>query len=324
MGEHDAFFKRIFSNPAHAAGELASVLPPALVVALDLSKLVLIPGSFVDEAMKQRHTDLLFRAPVKGSQRRGRPKDVYLYFIYEHLSQPDPLAPFRLNQYMDRVWARLLLESPRLKVLPAIIPLIIHHGPGGWRGPRRLHDVIEGLEDFPALRPFVPNFELLIDDLSLATDDDLLGRPMAPVPKVATWLLRDGRNVDTLLTHLPVWGPELERAARVAPGEITALLRYLLAIAGRDSWREVRHAILRNAPATEASMISIADHLIDQGRQEGRSAMQNVLRSLLRTRFGGLSAELDARIDAADVSSLEEWTPRVMTASRVEDVFNPQ
>lgn len=52
--------------------------------------------------------------------------------------------------------------------------------------------------------------------------------------------------------------------------------------------------------------------------------MQNVLRSLLRTRFGGLSAELDARINAADVSSLEEWTPRVMTASRVEDVFNPQ
>lgn len=58
MGEHDAFFKRIFSNPVYAAGELASVLHPELVAALDLSKLVLVPGSFVDEAMQQRHTDL--------------------------------------------------------------------------------------------------------------------------------------------------------------------------------------------------------------------------------------------------------------------------
>ena len=59
MGDHDAFFKRIFSNPEYAAGELASVLPPELVAAIDLSKHVLMPGSFVDDAMKQRHTDLL-------------------------------------------------------------------------------------------------------------------------------------------------------------------------------------------------------------------------------------------------------------------------
>ncbi|MBK8409998.1 MAG: Rpn family recombination-promoting nuclease/putative transposase [Sandaracinaceae bacterium] len=59
MGDHDAFFKRIFSNPEYAAGELASVLPPEFVAAIDLGKLVLMPGSFVDDAMKQRHTDLL-------------------------------------------------------------------------------------------------------------------------------------------------------------------------------------------------------------------------------------------------------------------------
>jgi predicted transposase YdaD len=220
MGEHDAFFKRIFSNPEYAAGELASVLPPELVAAIDLGKLVLMPGSFVDDAMKQRHTDLLLRAPLRGRRRRGRPVYVYIYFVFEHLSWPDPLTPFRLNQYMDRIWAHLLRESPKRRTLPVIIPLIVHHGPGGWRGPRRLHDMFEGLDELPALRPFVPNFELLIDDLALATDEQLLGRPMAPVPKVATWLLRDGRSVDTLLKHAHAWGPELQR---VAPGEIAML-----------------------------------------------------------------------------------------------------
>jgi hypothetical protein len=98
-------------------------------------------------------------------------------------------------QYMDRIWARLLRESPRRKTLPAIIP---HHGVGGWRGPRALHGMIEGLHKLPELRRFVPNFDLLIDDLSLATDAQLIARPLNSAPKVATWLLRDGRNVPYL------------------------------------------------------------------------------------------------------------------------------
>jgi predicted transposase YdaD len=333
MGDHDAFFKRIFSNPAHAAGELASVLPRELVAVLDLGKLELIPGSFVDNAMRERHTDLMFRAPVRGRRRRGRPLYVYLYFIFEHLSWPDPLTPFRLNQYMDRFWARLLQESPTRKTLPIIIPLIVHHGPGGWRGPRTLHDMIDGLDELPALRRFVPNFELLIDDLALATDAQLAGRPLLPAPKVATWLLRDGRNVRTLLSHAAAWGPELER---VAPGERAALLSYLLSLARPGAWDEVRKVIHIHAPASEASMISILDHFRQEGRQEGReegreegrqeghaTALRGVLRALLANRFGALPPEVDARIDATESPALEQCVLRVGTAARVEDVFDP-
>ncbi len=322
MGEHDAFFKRIFSNPEYAAGELASVLHPELVAALDLTKLELVPGSFVDEEMKQRHTDLLLRAPLRGRRRRGRPLYVYIYFVFEHLSWPDPLTPFRMNQYMDRIWADLLLQSPRRRKLPPIIPLIVHHGPGGWRGPRCLHDMIEGLDDLPALRPFVPNFELLIDDLALATNEQLLARPLAPAPKVATWLLRDGRNVDTLLHHAPVWAPELNR---VAPGEIVALLYYLLSITGPRSRDRVRHIIQIHAPAAEAPMFSIADQLRHEGRQEGRqealATLRSVLRSVLTDRFGPLDADVDARIETSDSPALEQHLRRAVTATQLEDVF---
>ena len=106
MGEHDSFFKRIFSNPAYAAGELASVLPPKVVGRLDLTSLVLMPGSFVDESLSQRHTDLLFRVPVRRRRRRGRSRYVYVYVLFEHLSGPTSLLPFRLLQYMERIWAQ--------------------------------------------------------------------------------------------------------------------------------------------------------------------------------------------------------------------------
>jgi predicted transposase YdaD len=58
---HDALFKWTFSQPEHAAGELRAVLPRALVDRIDFSSLELCPGSFVDEAFQDRHTDLLFR-----------------------------------------------------------------------------------------------------------------------------------------------------------------------------------------------------------------------------------------------------------------------
>jgi predicted transposase YdaD len=64
MGDHDGLFKRAFSVPAHAAGELRSVLPEALTNRLDLSTLKLETASFVDAEMEHRHADLLFSATL--------------------------------------------------------------------------------------------------------------------------------------------------------------------------------------------------------------------------------------------------------------------
>lgn len=85
MGDHDGLFKRVFSVPENAAQELRSVLPAGLIEGLDLSALALVAGSFVDPELRGRHTDLLFRAP-----RRDGDGSVYVYFLLEHQSAPDP------------------------------------------------------------------------------------------------------------------------------------------------------------------------------------------------------------------------------------------
>lgn len=63
---HDALFKRTFGQPEHAAGKLRAILPPALVAALDLSTLRLAPGSFIDEALADCHSDLLYEVNLAG------------------------------------------------------------------------------------------------------------------------------------------------------------------------------------------------------------------------------------------------------------------
>ena len=61
---HDAFFKRVLSEPLLAATFLREHLPENLRELLTLQSPQLLPGSFVDEALTQHHSDLLFQVPL--------------------------------------------------------------------------------------------------------------------------------------------------------------------------------------------------------------------------------------------------------------------
>lgn len=63
---HDAVFRRFLGEPANAASQLRAVLPTQLVDRLDLDRLSAVPGSFVDDALRWRHSDLLFAARSGG------------------------------------------------------------------------------------------------------------------------------------------------------------------------------------------------------------------------------------------------------------------
>ena len=163
MGDHDGLFKRVFSVPAHAAAELRSVLPAAVVERLDLDALTLSTASFVDPELSASHVDLLFRAP-----RRDQPdaEPVYLYVLVEHQSQPDRWMPGRVLTYVQRIWDAALREAPARRALPPVVTIVVHHGEAGWGAPRRLHDLVEGLDQLPGLARFVPDVEMLVDDLA--------------------------------------------------------------------------------------------------------------------------------------------------------------
>ncbi len=248
MGDHDTFFKHVFSAPEHAAGELRSVLPAEVTDRMDLDSLDLVPASFIDEEMRHRHADLLFKAPLDG-------ESAYVYFLFEHQSQPDPLMPFRILTYLQRIWDRAVQHEPERRSLPIIVPLVVHHGRQGWTAPRTLHALIEGLERFPKLAPFLPDFRLLIDDLVYLDNKTLLARPLEPFPKVALWALRDARAVDALFASLEAWALELERllAGDRAQQDMKFLLRYILRVAGDLPFETFRQKFIELTPSVEAS-----------------------------------------------------------------------
>jgi hypothetical protein len=233
-----------------------------------------------------------------------------------------------------RIWAKLRVDHPGRATLPLVVPLVVHQGARAWSAPTSLHDLVEGLADHPGLRPFVPNLDLLIDDLAVASDEQLMNHPLAPVARLAAWLLRDGRDAAAILAHMEAWAGLLAQVAAQHPGEIETLLRYILLAGGEQSVEEVRRSILLHVPSVEAALASAGEQLIQQGFESGlqRGVQQGIERGLLTGlrktvraqltfRFGPLDAAELAAIDEASTTALEDMLLRVLTAANAAEVL---
>jgi predicted transposase/invertase (TIGR01784 family) len=128
---HDALFNWTFSQREHAMGLLKAAVPPALAAAVDFRTLRLEKGSFVDKALRSRHSDLVFSARLGGTV-------TYIYMLVEHERDVEAVMVFRMALYIMSLWAQLVREKPRLKKLPPIIPILMHHSDTGEGGKRAL------------------------------------------------------------------------------------------------------------------------------------------------------------------------------------------
>ncbi len=318
---HDALFKAIFEQPDRAAGELQAVLPTALAAQLDWSSLALQPGSFVDPDLVGRHTDLLFQVGVVGGG------SVQLFFLFEHQSTVDPLMAFRVGRYMVRIWERWLDTNKGARVLPAIIPIVLFHGPGGWSAPTELSELIDlGPTLAAAAAPLLPRLRFLLDDLSASSDTELRARAMEASAKLVLLSLKHARDrPDELEERVAEW-IDLVGDVLAAPHGLQALatvMRYILEVGGPTVLEHLRERFVPVlGPRAEEAMITAAQVLREEGRQEGRQEGQrDLLTRLLIVRFGGVPAWATAKVQAADAGSLGRWAERVVLAAQIEDVF---
>ena len=321
---HDALFKDAFSDPERAAEELRAVLPPALVATVDWSSLALVPGSFVDDALGQRHSDLLFRVRVHGGG------DALVYLLFEHQSTADPLMPWRLVVYMVRIWERLVAEGATR--LPLIVPVVLHHGDAGWSAPRSF----ESLYDAPpevvaAAGPHALRLSFVLDDLADLDDEDLRGRVMDATTKLVLAALRDARSLEDILDMAERWMPLIRDVGTAESGlrALVVLLRYTQLVRGGADAERLRQRIVKElGPGTEANVHSILDSIRDEGRVIGRAEGEargraEVVLKLVQLRFGALPETTVARIRAASADELDRLTERVLSATTLEEMLAP-
>jgi hypothetical protein len=315
---HDSIFRQVFGVPANAASQLRAVLPPGIAGRLDLGRLARVPGSFVDESLRWRHSDLLFTAPLDG-------RDAYVYVLVEHQSSDDPLMAFRMLRYVTRIWDDYERGHPRARRLPAVIPLVVHQGRSPWAGPVQLAELID-LD--PAARrevqAWLPRFEFLLDDLARVDAGQLAARELTPTALVTLLLLKTAAGNPRITAELRPWAGQL-RAVLDQPGgseAFTALLTYIELVSEAPAG-ELRGLAASLGPDAEEAYVTTAEMLRAEGeaRGEARGKAEDIL-----VVFEQRGIDVDDRSrglieSCTDLGTLSGWFRRAFKVDEASELF---
>jgi predicted transposase/invertase (TIGR01784 family) len=326
---HDALFKESFGQPDLARSELELVLPAEVQVHIDLSTLVVSPGSFVDPEYRQVHSDLLYAVRTKGGE------EALVYILFEHQSSYDATMPFRLLRYIVRVWERWLRHHKGTKTLPVVLPVVLHHGEGAWKAAPELATMFDATPEFlDATRPFLPHFRFVLDDISALSVGVLASRPLAALPRLVLLALWASRSFSRLRDATPFMRAVVATLVRDEPTRalLTQLFLYVLSTAPSDvDVREIRTILLEVAgPEGEEDVMNVmnaAAHLIEHGRAEGeRRGEQRGLRAAIAAALSARGLPISevgrARVaSCVDVETLTQWLSRAVTAGSEAEIF---
>ncbi|MCB9744667.1 MAG: Rpn family recombination-promoting nuclease/putative transposase [Alphaproteobacteria bacterium] len=343
---HDRLVKSVLGEPRYAAQLFERFLPPELVAGLDLGALTRVDRSFVDEALSERHADLLFSVPLRSAP--GEPPRLALaYLLFEHQSTPDPWMPFRLLVYMLRVWERWRRDHPGARGLPLIIPLVLYHGEAPWSAPLDLAELIELPEGLrPALAEALPHLRHALLDLS-AIPEEVLTR--GALVALVLLLLKQQAKGD-LVEHMDRWRETLRRAVEEGGLRAVEIVTHYTLIVNTRPDTLPRLAQLTGEVLGETAqekVMTAGELLIEQGRieglqrgrregrQEGREegreeglaegrraqAADSLLR-MLKLKFGEVPDDVRIRVGSATLQSLEAWTERIFSGTSPEDVVS--
>jgi predicted transposase YdaD len=294
-------------------------VPAEIVAHLDLSTLEVVQVSFIDAQFIQSEADLLFSVTIV-----GRPG--YVYFLFEHQSSPDGFMLLRLIGYMVRVWKRFRAEKPEYDRLPVIIPMVLFHGPKGWKGGTLS---FQDLVDMPteSFAPYTPAFMCMLYDLSPFGKDQLLGNAVVRI--LGDLLGAYGR---------PDFEERMERAfltmnelmdtpsfARL----LEIMFRYVLDVFDIPN-EDLTHLVTQTLkPDVKEFLMTTSEQLRQEGEQKGRlegrlegkqEGASLVVTRLLSKRFPGNALHLMPLLDQLSPEQQAELAERILEAHSPEEI----
>ncbi|PUF32773.1 ISNCY family transposase [Salmonella enterica subsp. enterica] len=117
---HDGLFKLFLREPDTARDFLAVHLPADIRAQVRLDTLKLEPGSFVDQKLRELHSDVLYSVETAEGHAG------YIYCLVEHQSTADRMMAWRMMRYSMAVMDAHLKKGN--DTLPVVVPLLFYHG----------------------------------------------------------------------------------------------------------------------------------------------------------------------------------------------------
>lgn len=192
----------------------------------------------------------------------------------------------------------------------------------------------------PGIADLLPDFSLLLVDLSKTSNEELRSWALEAFPKAALFALRDARDPAKLLQDFDHWGALLGEASEAPAGmdAIRQLIQYIAQASPNLNIKDFRGKIRQYLPKAEAELMTIYEQArqvglqqgIEQGIEQGigqgieqgihRGRIEQLL-ELLELKFGELPSEYAARLQSATATDIHRYAKRMLTADSLAAVF---
>jgi Putative transposase, YhgA-like/Domain of unknown function (DUF4351) len=316
MGQHDLSYRLFFSHRRMVQDLLQKIVAEPWADLIDFDSGERVSSSYVSDGHDNRESDIVWRF-----RRKDGSEPAEIYILIELQSRPDPSMPVRFTVYKGLLYQNLLADLPPAawKKLPPILAVLIYNGAELWNVATDLGSVVGDLD--PSAEIYRPRLRYRLVDES-AYDRQFLETLNSPVADLF-YIEKSGNwgdvlaGVQRLRRNIPLEESSLRRAFATWLQKVI-LPRFGLSLA------EVSDALtLEEVETMLAESIDRWNREIrEQGREEGRQEGEaRILLRLLRLKFGTLAPEVEERVLSTDVDRLEEWSERVLTAQRLQDVF---
>ncbi|AGL03684.1 Rpn family recombination-promoting nuclease/putative transposase [Desulfoscipio gibsoniae] len=262
---HDKFFKETLGNVAVAKDFLNNYLPQSVMNIIDVDTLEPQKDSFINKKLQESFSDLLFKASI--NKREG-----YLYFLFEHKSQPSRDIAFQLLRYMVEIWNAKISKEETYE-LPVIIPLVVYHGQEGWNI-KALGEMIPRYEELPRdVQAFIPDYKYLLYDLSRYTDREIKGEAQLRIflTMLRDIYTKDSKGLVKSIFRAVEYLQELEDK-ETGVDYFETLIRYVFS-AGKNLTKSDINEIIKRIETTypegSEKMVTIAEMFREEGKEEG-------------------------------------------------------
>jgi hypothetical protein len=287
-------------------------VPHPWLEAIDYATLENMPTELIGDKNEDRRVDVLWRVKVDDEWQ-------YLFFLLEFQSSVDRAMAVRMMVYVGLVYQTLLRsgELPAGRPFPPILPIVLYNGETAWTA---LTDLAALIGTMPApFDEFVPRMKHLVIDMSRFDIEQLKAQHNLVACLMRAERLTTG-ELGALVTDMCTWLPDDPELSRTIASWLVAVVRQRSG--GNILLQEVQDIReLGMSRLEESFKQAFREHEekgIEKGRQEGEAG---ALQKLLSMRFGPLPDGLVARIDAAPVEQIDIWLGRVLSATRLDDVF---
>ncbi|EIH3128018.1 Rpn family recombination-promoting nuclease/putative transposase [Salmonella enterica] len=300
---HDGLFKFFLREPDTARDFLAVHLPADIRAQVRLDTLKLEPGSFVDQTLRELHSDVLYSVETAEGHAG------YIYCLLEHQSTADRMMAWRMMRYSMAVMDAHLKKGN--DTLPVVVPLLFYQG---TVRPYPYSTDWMDCFDVPALAREVYSRPWPLVDVSVMEDSDLQShRRMALLELVQRDIRR--RDAASLLRDVV----QLIRLAGNTREQVEAVLCYIIYNGmTNESITPFLYELAGEIPEyKELIMGTIAQQLKEEGIQQGiqqerQASLEREQKTLLQTAWALLDngVSLDVVIKSTGLSRETLEQPR--------------